>query len=191
MITMLQSGGRMLQSTGRRPPDPEAAIFGVPPFGEGSFSLLLVALALWGIALVLMHQGVAYQRWASADDETAPSPEAGLVGGWGLSVSVLALWFFRWTILSAASGAEEESFVAFISTLVYPPRDLIITVLVASIPPGMIALLKFFFAGSQAPSVKAGTEGGGRSPVAAFAGIGFALIQLVASILTIILFLRS
>lgn len=183
----------MLQSGGRRPPDAEADItmFGVPPFGEGSFSLLLVALALWGIALVLMYQGVAFQRWMSAGDKTAPSPEAGVGAGWGISVSVLSLWLFRWAMLSVASGTEDPPFIQFISLLFHPPRELIVAVLVASVPPGMVALLKFLLAGSQARRIEGGSEGTAQSPVAAFAGIGFALVQLVASIFTIILFLRG
>src|SRR5687767_12071455 len=63
------------------------------------FWLFLLAIALWSVAMFLLYQSIAFQRWVTAEEKKAPSPSAGAGIAWLLSIAILTLWFWRWAIL--------------------------------------------------------------------------------------------
>lgn len=168
---------------------PEQAFVDAAGTQNLSFPFFLVAFALWGISVLLMHQGVSFQRWTTKGDENAPDPESGLSAAWIVSGVVLSLWFLRQVILFAMSPSPQNHYMEFVLMIISPTRDLSLALLVASVPPGVVALVKFSLAGSLTRGAGVESPGISGSPVAAFVAGSFALIQLIASILTIILFL--
>jgi hypothetical protein len=178
----------ILQAGPNIPPEPRYGVapLEVPPVENLSFSYFLVALVLLGVASLLLYQAAVFQRWATAEVEDAPNPNSGLPGAWVLSALILFAWHFQWLFSSATYFSSESVSEQFVSTIFNPPQELVVALLLASVPPGLLALVKFSFAGSlgrrSAPETK-------KAPLAALVAATFALIQLTASIITILRFL--
>lgn len=161
---------------------------GSPELPQTGFLFLLFSLTLWVIALFLLHQGVAFQKWTTSQDEKAPDPEAGLVMSWVLSFVIIFLWYFYLLIsrkLSLETGADLLWYTFMES------REIVPAFLLASIVPAVIAIFKFLITGSSLRSFPVQNFPCMRSPLSALVGAIFAAVQLTASIATLIMFFRS
>lgn len=150
------------------------------------FWLFLLAIALWSVAMFLLYQSIAFQRWVTAEDKKAPDPSAGVAIAWLLSVAILALWFWRWVTLEWNGVGEVDA--ALVQDFFTKSRDFALAPLVASIPPAAIALFKFSLAGAMPKAVLEGSSS--RSPLAASVAALFAVLQLASSVVTLVVFFR-
>jgi hypothetical protein len=137
--------------------------------------LLLAALTLLTFSLVLLHHAVAVQGWVTADDKHAPSPTAGVVVCL-IGAGVVA--FVSCATISILFDIKDP-FDAFF----FAPRLYIPAALLASFLPGALAALKLL----TAATVKSDGPGRGSASV----GAVIAVINFIASIATLVAYVRS
>lgn len=154
--------------------------FEVNPAPLSHFVWLLCAGGLLVLALFLLNQSVAFHRWLVPKEENAPNPYAGSLLGYAFSAAVLLLY-------SAAWWGWVNNPRNLWSGILFEPEQFIAPVLVASVVPGAIALYKFLVLRPQAAAARPD----GSFTVISASGVVFAVIQLTASIATLIMFFRS
>ena len=136
-----------------------------------------------------MRQGVYFQRWATKGDQTAPDPSSGTDTAWLVSSVILGVWLTRRLIFPDPqySGNSLEQLMWAILT---PSRDFVLAILIASVPPGVVALLKLAVASSIIKRSSKTAPAGTRSPVATLIVASLSLVELAANIAAIITFLN-
>ncbi|MDQ2920175.1 MAG: hypothetical protein M3R52_00960 [Acidobacteriota bacterium] len=149
--------------------------------------LLLGAIALCVISGFLLHQGVAFQRWVTGGEEGAPDPKAGVELAWVSSVAMAGVWVLYW-FLSLPGFEREGQYLLF--RVLTRSKDLAPAPLLASMVPGALAVFKFLLAGSMMQAAHRERSPLIRSPLAAITGAVFAILQIAASIVTLIMFFR-
>lgn len=143
------------------------------------YTLLVLSVVLFTISLYLAYEGSRFQKWTTAGDEAAPDPKSGLDYLGLVSIIILLLWVPYWIYLPGDRG----NFMEFIVT---NARSFSPAFFLASIPPAMVALLKFSVAAYS--SYYGGNKKGVRlrSPVPSLLGVIITLISLSASIVTLV-----
>jgi hypothetical protein len=149
--------------------------------------LLVASVAMLSISFFLLHQAVGLQGWATAKDETAPRPGAGVGLTWTLSIAIIAFSFLYWIVHHPhpPNLKGPEAFLWFISNR---PSELAPGPLLGSIVPAVMAIFKFVTAGFIMRGNAQELPPLARSPTAALAGASFALISLAGSLATLIMF---
>jgi hypothetical protein len=149
--------------------------------------LLLASIALFAISFFLLHQAIAFQKWVTAKDESAPNPRAGVGLAWGLALAMVLFstvyWLVRHPPHPGDTGPE-----AFRWVMSNRPSELAIGPLLGSLIPSAIAIFKFITSGFIMRGAGNDVPPLSRSPIAALAGAIFTLISLSASIATLIMF---
>jgi hypothetical protein len=153
------------------------------------FVLMIFSIVLLVISLFLLHQSVAFQTWASRDDPKAPNAKAGLI-----FVRISLIFIFLLCILFFIRNNyldESNPVMGFIRLFSDQPRLLVAPAVIASVIPSIIAIYKFAIANTF---IRAGTQSDSkyvRPLLTALVGIMFTLLQLAASIVTLIMFWRT
>lgn len=153
------------------------------PFSYSSPWLLFGGLAALAIALYLLHDSADFQRWASAEEKTAPDSYRGIIIGWATTILITAfglLWFQR-----SSPGNED-----LITDLLEYPGSAAPIFLIASIPPTAIAIVKYFIAIPMLRPTTADPAERNRSVTSAIIGGTISCINLAASVVTLIVNLR-
>lgn len=142
------------------------------------FAALLISLVVLSLAFFLLHDARRFQKWQSADDDQAPNPLAYIEIAWIVSLSVLALWVLY--VVSHFRLPEPT----WISLFFGEPRRLVPGVLIAALFPAAVAAFKYL-----TTTLAIRTHAGSPGPRSrGLAGALLALINLVASIATLVMF---
>lgn len=152
---------------------------------------LWASIALWATSLFLLSQGAAFQRWVMKDDSGAPAASRGILGCWALSAIIICFWCLMLVGFSMPRSAWPSFPFALLAPFIAQPANLAFAFLLASLAPGALAIYKFMMTSQLMRSVPADAQQLSRSPMAAFFGGSFALIQLMSSVATLYMFCRS
>jgi hypothetical protein len=107
----------------------------------------MLAVVLWGVAVLLMHQGVYFQRWATKDDETAPDPSSGTNAAWIVSIAIMVIWLIR-RLMIPDPQYSSNLLGQLIWAILIPSQDFVLATLISSVPLGVVALVKLSIASS-------------------------------------------
>lgn len=174
------SDGNFAQTTIPAPPDRIPGVLDQP-------WLLVASVAMFFISFFLLYQAVGFQEWVTAKDEAAPNPRAGVGLALALSLAMVVFSVLYWIVHHPHPPhlAGPDAFLWFTSNR---PSELATGPLLGSIVPAAMAIFKFVTAGFIMRGNAQELPALSRSPTAALAGAGFALISLAGSIATLVMF---
>jgi hypothetical protein len=148
--------------------------------GGSGFLILLLTIALFGFAAVLLRKSVGYQVSHSASLDEDEATRAGSAMAWITVLVIILLWLLRWFFVGREAG--RGILIALFRDIVARPMDFALLVVVASIP--LVALALFNFLTLYRISLRNKTEG--NLLAASAAAILITTIQLIGSIASII-----
>jgi hypothetical protein len=150
--------------------------------------LLLASIALCAMSYLLLFEAAKFQKWVTANDETAPNPWAGFKFICILSFALVFISTGYWILCHPPPFDLVGPDRVFYWVLANRPSELAVGPLLGSVIPAVMAIFKFtmastimYGAGKEAPALS-------RSPMAALVGAIFSLITLASSIVTLIMF---
>lgn len=167
MIVMFQDGG------------PDLVLLSTWDEGPG-FSVLLLAVAFFGIAVFLLQKSAAFQLLAASSNESAP--KSGSPIAWATVLIITLLWLLRWYFVELEGG--QKIFIALLHDIFATPMEFALLVFVASIPLASLALFNFF--ASYRVGLRNRVEGGGQLEAASGAATLYTAVQLLGSIASIL-----
>jgi hypothetical protein len=157
-----------------------------------SLWLLLASVSILIIAQFLLSESISLQKWVTSDKENAPNPEAGYFTSLFSTLLILMLWVFYWgTTLHGEFVPKERLFEELLRDIFDNPNRFVPAFLVASIVPATMAAFKFFVTTSLIQTISQESSSYKYSPIMAIFGAIFSLLQLFASIVTLIMYFGS
>jgi hypothetical protein len=192
LLPLLLLGPPPLSATsGGLPPPPEGGIGPTHPSLIGTDAwFLLLGIAWFGIAVFLLNQGVAFQRWATSSDEQAPNPRSGVQSAWIISIIIIALWALYWLVYNKDFIRLYGLLPALLGDLFNDPREFAQLPILASITPTAVALFKFLLSASAMRGTFGSSGSITRSPAPGLVAALFSAVNLAGSIATLITFFR-
>jgi hypothetical protein len=150
------------------------------------------AIAWLALAFFLLNQAANLQKWVLRNQKDAPKSDSGLLISVAVGMIIILLWELRWQMFtgSIAKGKEDELLANLIKHALIAPRDFALGFVIASSVPAFMALVKFGLVGFLAKGLNEEDRPHG-SPMAALLGAIFSLLQVTASIATLVLFFQQ
>lgn len=165
---------------------PSGATVGVP-YPEMPW-LLLVSIAILVFSYFLLVQSVAFQKWATLNEEGAPDANSGL-GLVGLACMITIGSVLAWWLLLHPPPHDRPPAENVFWLLTSRPSELAIGPLLASLVAAGVALTKFM----MASFIKRGAgdiSAPNRSGAGAVAGAILSVVSLIGSIATLVMFVE-